>query len=696
MLLQQQAGMQRVGSNSMPMQLQPHQPLQQQQQLSRPMHDMRMVSSMGLAASAAVSGVGIGLQSLQQQQQQQQQSHPLLLQHQQQSWQQVQQYSPPYQGQQLSPPEQQMQQQMLAPSMQSAAQHMPPQLPDDAIMGMLVQQQQQQQHHQLVGYHHHQQQQQRMDITGLQPASSMPTMQQPYMQQQQQQQQFMLQQQAMAQQQLQFPLHQQQQQPFAAQQQQQQPQQHYMAQQQSAGASFSQQLVRISLKLHGVTPEHLPVATVAALHKLLSTSAAELETLLLGPAIRPGCVQLELDVLVKCPEASWQQQQQQQQQQSAEGSEEGSDVSTAGSVAAAADADGQEANSAAAAAAAAAGWPSCTSLVQAEQQLRQLVPFSRLVQALLEVPLDAAGAAGGGSGVHLGSCLTAVFGQIGDEWGAWQQGELLQDWDCSVSNLTDDQPPLGVSADSSSSGGDVMPKVVSVRPWSTFANEACGQQVQVEVCMAPPAAAPAAAAAALNSSGEPAAEVPPLRMWAAMCGAFLMLSSRILPHQQQQQQGLVHQLTVQLPENAAGLLLIQIERQLPLNQRLLQPLLHNTAGDSPAAAAVSRDQPNSQQQQRQQQQQHTSFSCMSKLVPVVICSSPEMAAEVEQKLRAQPQAAAYQMLVHLGLLLDFGAMLNQQQQQQQQQGGVEPGLTEQQLQHRQRLLTNRHYLSAMR
>jgi hypothetical protein len=123
-------------------------------------------------------------------------------------------------------------------------------------------------------------------------------------------------------------------------------------------------------------------------------------------------------------------------------------------------------------------------------------------------------------------------------------------------------------------------------------------------------------------------------------------------------------------------------------------LLHNTAGDLPAAAAAaSLDQPNSQQQQQQQQRQHTSYSCMSKLVPVVICSSPEMAAEVEHKLSAQPQAAAYQMLVHLGLLLDFGAMLNQQQQQQ---GGGEPGLTEQQLQHQQRLLTNRQYLSAMR
>jgi hypothetical protein len=665
MLLQQQAGMQRVGSNSMPMQMQLHQPLhqQQQQQASLPMQGMRMASSMGLAASAAVSGAGMNLQSQQQQSQ--------LLQQQQQSWQQLQQYSPPYQGQQLSPPEQQMQQHMVAPSMQSAAQHMPPQLPLNTSLGMAAQQQVQQnqqlQHHQMLGYQqrqphqmlgHQQQQQQHMGVTVSQPAGSMSTVQQPYMQQHQQQ---FMQQQVMTQQQACVPL-QQQQQSYAALQ-----QQHYMAEQQVAGSAFSQQLVRISLKLHGVTPEHLPVATVAALHKLLSTSAAELETLLLGPAIRPGCVQLELDVLVKCPKASWQQQQ----QLAAEGPVEASTASTAGSVAGAAAADGQEANSAA------AGVLSCAALTRAEQQLRQLVPFSRLVEALLEVPVDVDAAGGSSSGVHLGSCLTAVFGQVGDELGAWQQGELLQDWSCSVTDLIDDQPPAA-AADSSSSSGDVIPRVVSVRPWSTFASEACGQQVQIEVCVA-------AAAAALSSSSEARAEVAPQRIWATMRGAFLMLSSRIL---QQQQQGLVHQLTVQLPEDAAGLLLIQIEHQLPLCQRLLQPLLHNTSAGSAAAAAVSPNQPNIQQQQ------HTSLSCMSKLVPVVICSSPEMAAEVEHKLRAQPQAAAYQMLVHLGLLLDFGAMLKQQQQQQQ--GGRGTELTEQQLQHRQQLLTNQKYLSAMK
>jgi hypothetical protein len=681
MLQHQAGGMQSSGSSSMSMQLQQHQTLQQQQQqqMSMPMMQAAgMVSSMGMAVSAAAAGMGTAPQMIQQQ------SQPLL----QQSWQQGQQYSPPYQGQQLSPEHVQMQQQQLmAPSMQS--QYMPPQLPQlSASMHV-----QQQQHGQLLGYH---QQQQPMLMAGVQGANHVAALQPPpvsvpYMQQQQQ----------LAPQQQPYLAPQQQQQPYLQQQQ----QQHYMAQQQATGTCYNYQLVRISLKLHGVTPDQLPVPTVAALNKLLSTSAAELETLLLGPAIRPGCVQLELDVLVKCPEVSREQQQLMAAGDILEGA---STATTAGSAAAAAAADGQEADSAAAAAAAGIGGDEvpellhCAALTRAEQQLRQLLPFATLVAALLDVPADEAvtdaGSSSSSGGLRLGLQLTAVFAQIGGELGAWRHGQLLHDWSDSASYLEDAHPAAAAASRaaqaaaaaasrvaqaaapaSSSSSSSIMPKVLSVKPWSTFASAATGKQVQVQVCIA-------AAASGSSGGSETAA---PLKLWAVMRSAFCALDSRLIQQQQQQQGlglGLVHQLTVQLADDAAGLLLIQAERQLPLSQQLVQQQQQQSAAADPAAAAaVDEEQPG--------QLDHDSWSCMSVLLPVVICSSAEMAAEVEHKLHAQPPASAYQMRVHLGLLLDFAAMLKQQQQQQ---GKALVGLTEQQLQHRQHLLTSRQYISALR
>jgi hypothetical protein len=339
---------------------------------------------------------------------------------------------------------------------------------------------------------------------------------------------------------------------------------------------------------------------------------------------------------------------------------------------------------------------------QAEQQLRRIVPFEKLVTALLEVPLSAeeqdaaigsssSSSSSSGGGLLLGSKLTAVFGQIGEDLGAWYQGKLLHDWHDSANCLVEECLPAAAVAAAAAAGSEphtatpassssstcVLPIVLSVTPWTTSASASARGQVRVQLCIAKAAAATAAS----SGGGEGDVEMP-VKLWATMRNAFCTLDSKAIQQQQQQQQqqhGLVYQVTVQLPKDAAGLLLIQAERQLPLPKRLLQ----NAATPSAAAGPGQHD--------------HDSCSVMSMLVPVIVCSSAEMAAEVEDKLHTQPKAAAYQMLVQLGLLLDFAAMLKQQQQQQQQQQGeASAWLAEQQLQHRQQLLSSRHYISALR
>jgi uncharacterized membrane protein YeiB len=82
-----------------------------------------------------------------------------------------------------------------------------------------------------------------------------------------------------------------------------------------------------------------------------------------------------------------------------------------------------------------------------------------------------------------------------------------------------------------------------------------------------------------------------------------------------------------------------------------------------------------------------------------------MAQELDSQLLLLDAAAASQLQVHLGLLLDFEVLLQQQQQQQrwwqqQQQQQQEDQATSDAHQlvteHQQQLLQNSHYLSALR
>jgi hypothetical protein len=333
--------------------------------------------------------------------------------------------------------------------------------------------------------------------------------------------------------------------------QQQQQMQHYM--------------VRLSVKLHGVTPEQLPSSIVQALEQLVLRYAGHLDAVMVNPAFRRGCVQMEFDLLVKpqgvaagpaaAAAAAAGDNKPGQQTEC---------LQVSGDLDPAAAAGGSKAW---AGGRAAGRWghvldalSSCPGTAAAEDQLRAALPFTELLQALLLLPVacsivaaeagaggheqqpssssavgdaqdgrnhldSAAAASAAAAGNHLASAAAAdadgaashtvggyaraIYAQIGDCLGIWTADKgLVQDWAPAASGLGHVQQHTAAdssdSSDSSSGSADSSAASVCVdgRPRVT--------EVSM-LCTTVAAAAAAAATPAEEDSTATSRQQPPMQ-----------------------------------------------------------------------------------------------------------------------------------------------------------------------------------------
>jgi hypothetical protein len=527
-----------------------------------------------------------------------------------------------------------------------------------------------------------------------------PSLQGIWQQQQQQQdkQSLLLQQQLMMQQQQQAEyLRLQQQQQFAHRQ-----QLMRLQQQINSTMTYSQQLVRLSIKLHGVTPDQLPASTVLAMERLLVNNAADIEMILLQPSLRQGCIQFELDVLVKCPQPRRTSKDMSGQAPSAQAAP-GAGADAAGEAGLSDDFESgagpkvQQGMGYNRLAAVVAAFNDDAATQAAEALLRKAVPFGQLVQALLGLPLvdadadeasDASSCSGypgssdsdsedGSSDSDTGSsdastsvssgscrapgslrdCVQAIYAQVGDSLGIWRADSgLVQDWSTGLS-----APGYTFSgAAAGSDGSNWRPDIKSCMP---LVSAVAGSSA---------ACSPTAAAAAhhalkplpltimlhgfsTRSLGGGSADLPGLGMglWCTRRGKFLMTATREAPaggavlgaERTLDGSQTVCQAVTGLLDSTPGMLLLQAEQLAQLRRT--------------AQASTGREE----------DLEWGEFGLMSGLVPVLLCPSAAMAAECNVLLQMadNPSVIAPKVL-HLGLVLDFWAM-HQQLQQQQVDGG---------------------------
>jgi hypothetical protein len=492
---------------------------------------------------------------------------------------------------------------------------------------------------------------------------AMPSLQAMWQQQQQQQEGLLLQQQLLMQQQQQAEYL------LLQQQQQMQRRQHLMQLQQQINSTmtYSQQLVRLSIKLHGVTPDQLPSSTVLAMERLLVNNAADIEMILLQPSLRQGCIQFELDVLVKCP----------QLQRPSDASATLPPLRTASSGCAAAERAADAADlddfdpgrgsktqlhmgSRMPAIVAALNSDPATEVAQA--RLRAALPFEQLLEALLDLPLlndadtaasDAstaasdchpdssddgssdsssdAGSSGSVSSSTVRTRVQAIYAQVGNSLGIWRADTgLVQDWDTELS------PALSFGAG---------PVGSNWRPAITLCMPLVGAVAESSAASSPTAAAAGGAhmlkplplrlrlelQAAAAAGGSAANR---LQLWCTRRGQFLPVATRT---------ALVGgntlvvdvQAVAGLLDSLPGLLLLQVDQQVQLQ------------GAGLASTAAEE------------------LGCMSSPFPVLLCPSAAMAAECNVHLTMMDDSAhVVPKMQELGLVLDFWAMHQQVQQQQ--------------------------------
>lgn len=427
----------------------------------------------------------------------------------------------------------------------------------------------------------------------------------------------------------------------------------------NARMTNTQQLVRLSIKLHGVTPDQLPSSTVLAMERLLLNNPHDIETILLQPSLRQGCIQFEFDFLVKCPAAKQQQQHLTQEglasaQPAADAPYELFDDDEDDEIDEGAETKwltGSSSNIAATVAAL-----DCSAATQAaEAKLRQALPFSRLVLVLLDLPLRQQ--AGSPAGATVRRHATAIYAQVGDCLGAWKAGSgLVQDWASQLPLQRRSAGAASAGADpaepatGSSSRSNWRPSIRACMPIVTAAPESDASS---------PTAAAAGCARVLKplplkvqlqaAPGSSGISSGPVQLWCTRRGLFLPVAIRgppveagpvpaAGPRQQQQHQDVV----TALLDSTPGLLLLQAEQPVLLSSR--------GAGAPPAAAAEANQ-----------------AGCMSSLVPVVLCPSAAMAAEVNAHLLVtNAYGQSGQKLLQLGLVLDFWAMYRQYEQEQEE------------------------------
>jgi hypothetical protein len=410
---------------------------------------------------------------------------------------------------------------------------------------------------------------------------------------------------------------------------------HALQQQLDAVAGHSQQqLVRLSVKLHGVTPEQLPASTVVAMQRLLTHNAADMQAMLLHPSCRQGCIQMDMDVLVRSS------------------STRSSVPGAAASEHSSSSSDGSN-SKLADGALFVVGCADAAAVAAAEARLRDALPFAVLAQLLHDLAATAADEAACATAADAAnsrpparSPIRAIYAQLGDCMGVWHaQGSGMQEWSSSIPagwlggpGAADTADAAGTSTSSSSSW---RPRInaVAAATGSLLAPEQTAGAADAAGGAADAAGGAARAAAALRAMlldvGVAAAATAQAdasaRMWCTQRGRHLSL---VCTHTHRQQLQPQLQAVVGCPAHEPGLLLLEAEQQLEPSQL-------------PACDPVA---------------------CKSQLVPILACSSPAMAAEVAGKLMAvQDGGQRAELLLQLGLLLDCGAMLQQQRQQQQQQ-----------------------------
>jgi len=113
-------------------------------------------------------------------------------------------------------------------------------------------------------------------------------------------------------------------------------------------------------------------------------------------------------------------------------------------------------------------------------------------------------------------------------------------------------------------------------------------------------------------------------------------------------QNVVQELQVLLPDSQPGLLLLHSGCNVLLApQEEVTP--QRTSSTAPAAGVAEERTAAS----AAPPEDPSVCTLMTAVLPVVVFPSGDMAAEVEEKLQLLTPAAAHQMLIHLGLLLDF-------------------------------------------
>jgi SBP domain len=481
-------------------------------------------------------------------------------------------------------------------------------------------------------------------------------------------------------------------------------------------ARHDQRLVRLSLKLHGVTPDQLPPATVAALNRLLTKSAEELEIILLAPAVRNGCVFVELDLLVRCC-VSPDDGQHMSSSASAvrhssfagESSKTGcghrsSSSSRTGSARASCFDDDVCKEEGSAVAAAEGG--DCSSDAQqqllAEEMVRRIMPIEKLVDALLQVPGSV-----GANGVLLQPLMTklsAVYAQVGGSMASWVRGCDASPWQCRQHGFTpaaDTNPSLAGtlrlmdaysdadsdSSNSSSSSSNDYAAACSEgqgetgTPVAELAHKLSLPSPCCHVVARPPLPLPQGTggqSASLRLSAvlqygissprstmlhggvgrhtdDSHGEEPAARIWATQRGRFLLLSTWYHPDKHPGQAAQTVEML--LCGASPGLVLLTAERPLVLQQQQQQPIKSSGQGNAGGSNAALSSHDHSSSRSSSSGSGSSKTSCMSAPQPVFVAPTTDVAREVMGVLDRHPAAAARRLLLHLGLVTDCGELL---------------------------------------
>lgn len=477
-------------------------------------------------------------------------------------------------------------------------------------------------------------------------------------------------------------------------------------------------LVRLSVKLHGVMPEQLPSHTVQAMERLVLDSAGFMDAVMLQPSFRQGCVQMEFDLLVKphgpmpAHHHAADQPVQEQQQGRTVGNSNSKRMQAAGEWAAVA-----------------AALSSCPATAAAEAQLRQALPFPLLLDTLLALPplpsragsavseadldcdLDSTSDSDSSAGLPYdsytdseqdmgsaslasltasdrsartaSSAVRAVYAQMGDSVGIWTASQgLVQDWTpvaaTAISGAEQEHSSAATAAAAADGCAGLRPTFITAGPLCTAPTT--GQHLaqlgslspvllQAVVRSGSSASCAGLAADDTASSSDSQRSNETVKVWCTAGGELFPLASRpAAAAAAAVGAGVVGcEVLLGLQEGRCpGLLLLQAE------------LLH----------ASCRKIGGKVQHSGQTLLGDDSLSLKSGVLPVLVCPSAKVAAEVRSALLgAVSPADAASLLQQLGLLLDYRRML-----QQQQEGGPK---TDRQ-QWASGLLSNPTYLEVMR